>query len=51
MEDPEPFWRRILLNELFLAGIAAILILYVALRLATAGGPVDERGQPLNVEK
>jgi len=48
MEDPEPLWKRIFLNELFLAGIAAILILYVALRLATGGEPVDEKGRPLN---
>ena len=47
MEDPEPLWRRILLNELVLVGVAAVLILYLAFHLATGGPTVDEKGKPL----
>jgi hypothetical protein len=51
MEDPEPLWRRILLNELLLAGLAALLILYIAWRLATDSAPVDEKGRPVKAGK
>jgi len=47
MEDTEPLWRRIFLNELVLAALAAVLILYVAFKLATGGPSVDEAGRPL----
>lgn len=47
MEDPEPLWRRIFLNELVLAAVAAVLILYVAFKLATGGPTLDDAGKPL----
>lgn len=47
MDDPEPLWRRIFLNELVLAAVAACLILYFAFRLATGGESLDADGKPL----
>jgi hypothetical protein len=51
MEDSEPLWRRIFLNELLLAGVAALVILYLAFHLATGGPTLDDEGRPLNVER
>jgi hypothetical protein len=51
MDDPEPLWRRIFLNELFLAGVAALIILYVAFHLATGGESLDDQGRPLPSER
>ena len=47
MDSPEPLWRRIFLNELVLAAVAAVVILYVAFQLATDAPQVDEEGRPL----
>ena len=47
MDDGEPLWRRVFLNELVLAGAAAILILWVAFTLATSGETLDDSGKPL----
>jgi hypothetical protein len=47
MDDAEPLWRRIFLNELVLAGAAALVILYVAFQLATGGDTVDDTGKPI----
>ncbi|HZN61341.1 MAG TPA: hypothetical protein VFC90_02945 [Planctomycetota bacterium] len=47
MEGSEPLWRRIFLNELLLAALAAVLILYIAFQFATRGPSLDEAGRPL----
>jgi hypothetical protein len=47
MDDPDPLWRRIFLNELVLAGVAAAIILFLAFHLATGGPTVDDAGKPL----
>jgi hypothetical protein len=47
MEDQEPLWRRIFLNELVLVTVAACVILYVAFALATGGETLDADGKPL----
>lgn len=47
MDEPEPLWQRILLNELVLAAVAAVVILYVAFQLATGGPTLDDRGKPI----
>lgn len=47
MDEPEPLWRRIFLNELVVAAVAAVAILYVAFRLATGGPTVDDAGRPI----
>ena len=47
MDDPEPLWKRIFLNELVLAAAAAILILYIAFQFATRTPAVDDEGRPL----
>ncbi len=51
MEDPEPLWRRIFLNELVLASVAAVVILYIAFKLATGGPTLDDAGKPLPVSR
>lgn len=51
MDEPEPLWRRILLNELVLAGVAALIILYIAFHLATGGQTLDDEGRPVKVER
>lgn len=51
MDDPEPLWRRIFLNELVLAGVAAIIILILAFHLATGSGTVDDAGRPIPVSR
>jgi hypothetical protein len=50
MDEPEPLWRRIFLNELVVAAVAAVVILYVAFRLATGGATVDDAGRPISEE-
>jgi len=47
MDNPEPLWRRIFLNELVLAAVAAVVILYVAFQLATVEPKVDDEGRSL----
>jgi hypothetical protein len=47
MDEPEPLWRRIFLNELVLAGVAALIILYLAFHLATGGETLDDKGKPV----
>jgi hypothetical protein len=47
MDNPEPLWRRVFLNELVLAMVAAVVILYVAFQLATDAPQVDDEGRPL----
>ena len=47
MEDVEPLWRRILLNELVLVAVAAVVILYIAFQVATGGPTLDDKGKPL----
>jgi len=47
MEDTEPLWRRIFLNELVLAAVAAVVILYIAFQLATGGETLDDAGKPI----
>jgi hypothetical protein len=47
MDEPEPLWRRIFLNELVVAAVAAVVILYIAFRLATGGATVDDAGRPV----
>jgi hypothetical protein len=45
LEDEAPLWRRILLNELFLAFVAAVVILWVAFSFAT-GPSEEEQAEP-----
>jgi len=46
-EDDDPLWKRILLNEMVLAGIAIAIILAIAFYLATDKGDVDQYGNPI----
>jgi len=51
MEDPDPLWKRVFLNELVLAAIAALIILYVAFHLATGGESLDDAGKPVRTSR
>ena len=51
MDDIEPFWKRVLLNELFLTGVAAVLILFVAFKLATGSEKRPEDDKPVRVTR
>ena len=51
MDEPDPLWRRIFLNELLLAGVAALVILYIAFHLATGGPTLDDEGRPLPTQR
>ena len=51
MEEAEPLWRRIFLNELVLAALAAVIILYVAFSLATGGASIDDEGKPIPTQR
>jgi hypothetical protein len=51
MEESEPLWRRIFLNELVLAAVAAVVILYVAFQLATGGETLDDAGKPIPTQR
>lgn len=46
LEEDEPLWRRVLFNELFLAFIAALVILFLAFRFATGRPSEDEDQKP-----
>jgi hypothetical protein len=46
-DDDDPLWKRILLNELLLALVAAVIIMGIAFSLATGGEPEpDDRPLP-----
>ncbi|HEY3227284.1 MAG TPA: hypothetical protein VGK61_09865 [Planctomycetota bacterium] len=51
MEDSEPLWKRIFLNELVLAAVAALIILYVAFRLATGRETLEDPGKPVRTSR
>ncbi len=42
LEEDDPLWKRILLNELVLAFLAGMVILYVAFTFATGRKPEEE---------
>lgn len=51
MDDSEPLWKRIFLNELVLAAVAALIILYVAFRLATRPDAHGDPGKPVRTSR
>ena len=51
MDDEGPLWRRVLLNEIVLAGVAALVILYVAFQLASSGEILDDAGKPVRAAR
>jgi hypothetical protein len=51
MDDEESLWRKIFLNEIVLASVAALVILYVAFQLATSGETLDDGGKPVRAAR
>jgi len=42
-EEDDPLWKKILLNELVLVFVAAVIVLYVAFKLATRRDAEEEK--------
>lgn len=51
MEDSEPLWKRVFLNELVLAAVAAVIILYIAFHLATGRHSAEDTGKPVRISR
>ncbi len=51
LEEDDPLWRKILMNELVWAFVAGVVILYFAFTLATQRSPTDDEDRPKRAVK